>query len=67
VVLHQLKPGQTIFGQRAGWPRAVRRRSSGRGNLKAGVTIEQAGADANRLSGAVVVSLSDYVIGPAKL
>jgi putative ABC transport system permease protein len=37
------------------------------GRLKAGVTVEQAGADANRLSGAVVVSLSDYVIGPARL
>jgi putative ABC transport system permease protein len=36
------------------------------GRLKAGVSIEQASADANRLSGAVVVSLSDRVIGPAK-
>jgi putative ABC transport system permease protein len=36
------------------------------GRLRPGVTIEQARADANRLAGAVVVPLHDFVVGPAK-
>ncbi len=36
------------------------------GRLRPGKTVEQAGADANRLAAAVVVPLHDYVVGPAK-
>jgi predicted permease len=36
------------------------------GRLRAGVTLEQARADANRVSSAVVVPLHDQVVGPAQ-
>jgi putative ABC transport system permease protein len=50
---------RSLVGPRAGFINVV-------GRLRPGVTVEQARADVNRLAGAVVVPLHDYVVGPAK-
>ena len=48
-----------LVGPRAGFINVV-------GRLRPGVTVDQARADVNRVAGAVVVPLQDYVVGPAK-